>query len=176
MKSLGVIEFNSYGHGLAMLQEIYKKADLEVLEMIPVCGGLTLVLSGSTALMNETLKVIPREEGESLAIVENYNPGILRALYSLENAPIRTNLLILEGPFAGDLMTHAQRALENQIEIVEFKVPRGAVRSGVLLLSHENEKTLSTFRSAIGDGLTRVTLIRDIADGFQRYFDLAPKS
>lgn len=176
MNSLGVVEFNSYGHGLATLQEIYSKAEIEVLEIIPVCGGLTLILSGPATKMNETLKPLPPEDRENMIIVESYDQMVLRALYSLENSPVKTNLLILEGTFAGDLLAQAQRAATEKIAIVDLKVPRGAARAGYLLLTHESEKSLDAFRSKIGDGLTRVTMIRNVADGFKKYFDLVPKA
>ncbi len=174
--SLGVVDFNSYGRGLANLQEIYKNGQLEVLEIIPVCGGLTLILSGSSEQMAKIIKDLPHEDRDHLAIIEKYDPQILRALYSLDSSPVLGHLLVLEGEFAGDLLEQAARAIESDLSIVDLKVPRGASRTGFLLLTHEQEKNLVSFRTAIGDGLTRVTLIRGVADQFKKYFDLAPKA
>lgn len=168
--ALLVTDINSYGRGLANLQEILQLPGFELIEVVPRGSGLTLLVGGAKKQLDDLVRDLSTEDRERLSLIEKPAPSLLRFLYSLESASLASNLLIIEAEFAGTLLSCANRALLSDIAIVDLKIPRGQARTGSLVLTSANEKSLHQFRQNLEEDAWKATMIGNLAPGFEKYF------
>jgi hypothetical protein len=175
-EACAILEFSSLGIGLMHMNQMMARDEMQVLEMIQTGRGLTLLVLGGREALDELLGTLPSDDRRRNWLVTPYRPQVLRCLASLDQSPVERNLLVLESEEPGFLLQCAHQALAAGIGIVDFKIPRGALPWGHLLLTDRNEKKLETLTASIqpGNSFHRISMIANVDPAFAKYFDLVP--
>lgn len=166
-----VVTLNTLGHAYQIAQRVFLAEPLlNLLEVVPSRTGATVLVLGSSDAIGELAGTILENEGMTSAIIESHVEAIVRAFYSLDAHPMRKHLVFFEAPLAAELFQFGERAMHlGEFSILDLKVPRGGQMVGLIALTTDNGTLIQQLPPAEGSGRS-LTVIRDRADGFSRYF------
>lgn len=167
---LAVVSFGALGHAYQIAQQVFTvHTDLKLLEIVPASEGASILLMGEIHSLREFGQALKVNEGVTPVFVENHTEALLRAFYSLEAKPLAEHLVIFESEHTGELFQLAEAALGLGFQILDFRVPRGGQRRGVISLTCQDADKIEGLPAFDGPG-RNLTVIRDRAAGFGRFF------
>jgi microcompartment protein CcmL/EutN len=98
--ALALIEYNSIAEGIAIADNICKRADIRILQSFPVCPGKYITLfSGNVADVEESLKAgmdTVRYSYVDSFMIANVHPQVLRACIGTTDAKFSDALGVIE--------------------------------------------------------------------------------
>jgi hypothetical protein len=163
---ISVYNFESLGKTYQGLSEIEKKTGLEVIEFF---GGPAqfFIVVGMADLEQKNWS-----PSSAMAVqrIENPDTRILKAMYSLSNAPLQKALLVIEGSEVGMLFQISNMALSLKAEIVDFKINRSGGESHLLLTGGSEE--LSTINKKAKELQLKSELVQGFGTEFSKLFEL----
>lgn len=169
MTSLAVLVFKGQGPAYRALNSVEDHVGLETLEIIPLGDESQLLVKGPADSLQKWVSSV--SQVVSKTIVESWDVKIERAFYSLELKAPERGLMLVEGVSLGALFKAAAQALQEGLQIVDLKIPRGSVKWGVLTLTSPSLSQAMADKIAQASGLT-TTWIPETSKGLRRYFDI----
>lgn len=170
---LAVVQSNSLGAAYQLLAQFKVGQAPLVYDLIPQGYGATLLIRSN---QTELEKVLNQNSDQYTldAFIDSDDESLLRALYSVEYAPLSEVLMVVEGPKAADLLKIGFLAAQAGLPLVDLKIPRGAQPSGHLLVTGKRSE-IAAFKEQVQTQFRSVLATEVIAsEALVRFFDLSP--
>lgn len=135
--AVAIIHLSSVGAGYRLLNSC--TSPVEVLELIPAAQGCLCLVVGEPQKLMDLIRHQRSATLLSSDVIENLDPRVLEAFYSLANPKLGSLLLTIESPSLGRLFRLANTALTFNFEILEFRAPRAGQTKGLLSLSAKQQ-------------------------------------
>lgn len=170
---LAVVQSNSLGAAYQLLAQFKVGQTPFVYDLIPQGYGATLLIRSSQTDLEKILN--KNSDQYSLdAYIDSDDESVLRALYSVEYAPLSEILLVVEGPKAADLLKIGFLAGQAGLPLVDLKIPRGTQASGHLLVTAQKSQ-MASFKEQVQTQFKSVLVTEILAsEALIRFFDLSP--
>ena len=164
----GVLVFNSLGAAFQALHLAGLRDDVEVIELIPLGTKAQLLLKGGADSLKSLMQQVSIADIETVTLLPNWNQRVERAFYSLEHATPQGSLLFVESGSLGSLFEIAHRALQQELQIVDLKIPRGSNASGILILTAS--RITDQFIESLKNLGVQTTRVNEPSPALRKYF------
>jgi microcompartment protein CcmL/EutN len=150
---IGLLEFNSIGHGINATDQVLKKTRVKVLVAKPVCPGKSTVLfSGEVEEVKSSLR-IGYETAETSAVDELFIPNVEPSIFSALNCATEVALLdavgVIETFSVASTIVAADIASKTAtVKLIEIRLAMGIGGKSFVTFTGE----VSDVRSAVNEG------------------------
>jgi len=175
MQALGVVLLKSVGAGYLALNTAGQLKDLEVLEFSPLGQASQILVLGTEAKVKAFIVEMRTGDIDRSICLPEFDEKILRAYLSLDNAEVKSFVLVVEGHFVGDLFAVATNLRQAGLQIVDFRVFRSSGSPGFLVLTGEEAQLKKADlwiqeqqHLPVGQQL-KTTLLSSLSEGFRQF-------
>lgn len=170
-----IANFNSLGVAYKAAQTLPEGARL--MEIFPLGSHGHAIFCSNKSLRSfaESLRSSFSKDIALLTHIPACAAKVLRAYLSVENAELGPSLLIAESPFLGPLMSLAQQAIQQGLEIVDLRMLRGASSSSYLFLTGASGD-LTAFAGTVSPTDVTITVLDELNSELRHLFSLEPQS
>ena len=140
------LELTSLGFAYSLVQHYSKNAQIKIFEASPTPRGAILILMSSSSKSLETIatEILSNDQNkpfiENSWLGQNLSESLIEAYLNQVLAPLKENLILIETESVCEAVKAAAMALENSLEICEFRTLRSAVYKCCLSLTSIHSK------------------------------------
>lgn len=173
MSALAVVQLRSLGAAYTLSNAVFRNTELKHLETCPMNGQALVLFQGSPTNILHAVAQISSNEVIASSLIPEARPELLQAYYSLSNCNPLKFLIIIESELAGPLFESAQLLLQQDLKIMDFRIPRamGSRAHAILTGEHLPDVVVQELKD---QGL-QVTVVNEISENFRRFLSLEPK-
>lgn len=163
-------DLTSYGAAMSIVNQFVDRDAVRDFELSPCGAGAQLILLARDAM---TLNVL-RGEAEALfksqiidsSVVENLHTNLLETYLAQNKVSVDAHLLVLEGSSLSEGFSLADKLLKNSLNVLEFRMIRGASKNVMITATDNSLNKLSEF----GCGSFKKTIIENVQSTLKSYW------
>ena len=171
-KHLFAIDFSSYGAALAIINKYVDDENINVFEVSP-CGQHAILIllakdSVSLQLIKSECQSFLKSQILDSAIIENFHTDLLPTYLSQNKTKLGKVMAVLEGGSVSSGLFLANELLNQNLQLVDFRVIRTSPKNVVITVTAERAMAMAHFQNQD----FKYTYIEDLQPSLKAFFEM----
>lgn len=170
-KHLFAADLSSYGSALAIINKFVDDENVKVFEVSPCGQGGILLLVAKEILPLQILKseceAMLKSQILNSCVIENCHEQLLKTYLSQNKTKLNKVMAVLEGSFVSSGLFLANELLNENLQLVDFRVIRTFPKNVVITVTAERAMAMAHFQNLD----FKYTYIEDIQPSLKAFYE-----